>query len=79
MTKYIIYAMIAVSVIAIAVYSINAWIAAERDAAVMAERKERLADAVELIRATDKLLGVQRKATNAELCQGMGGTSEECK
>lgn len=79
MTKHIIYALVALSVVSVIVYAINARIAAEREAAVATERRERLADAVELIRETDKLLGVQRKATNAELCQGMGGTPEECK
>lgn len=55
------------------------WINAERRAAVEAERRARMADAIELIRETDKLLGVARKATDADLCRGMGGQPGECQ
>lgn len=44
-------------------------------AAIAEERRERMADAVELIRETDKALGVARKATNADLCRELGGTT----
>jgi hypothetical protein len=49
------------------------------DAAVSNERRERLDDGIELIRRTDKLLDVTRKASDSDLCLGMGGTPEECK
>lgn len=42
-------------------------------AAVSEERRARTADAIELIRESDKSLDVNRKATNADLCRGMGG------
>lgn len=48
-------------------------------AAVANERRARTADAIELIRKTDKLLGVQRKASDADLCRGMGGLPGECQ
>ena len=55
------------------------WVNAERRAAVEAERRARIADAIELIRDADKRLGVKRKATNADLCRGMGGQPGECQ
>lgn len=48
-------------------------------AAVSKERRERTADAIELIRTTDKALGVKRKATDADLCRALGGEPGECE
>lgn len=48
-------------------------------AAVEAERRARMADAIELIRDTDKRLGVARKASDADLCRALGGQSGECQ
>ena len=79
MTKLIIAGLAAVSIIAIGIFAMRSWAEAERNAAVEAERRARLADAVELIRDTDKLLGVQRKASNADLCRAMGGEPGECQ
>lgn len=50
-----------------------------KQAAVADERRERMADAIELIRTTDKALGVTRKASDADLCRGMGGQPGECQ
>lgn len=44
-----------------------------REAAVSEERRDRMADAIELIRDTDKKLDVVRKATDADLCRELGG------
>lgn len=43
--------------------------------AVSEERIERMADAIELIRTTDKKLDVVRKATDADLCRELGGVT----
>lgn len=43
--------------------------------AVSEERRERMADAIELIRTTDKKLDVVRKATDADLCRELGGVT----
>ena len=79
MTKIIIAGLAAVSIIALGVFAMRSWAEAERNAAVEAERRARTADAIDMIRETDKLLGVQRKASNADLCRGMGGLPGECQ
>lgn len=43
--------------------------------AVSEERRERMSDAIELIRTTDKKLEVVRKATDADLCREIGGVT----
>lgn len=43
--------------------------------AVSEERRERMADAIELIRTTDKKLDVVRKASDADLCRELGGVT----
>lgn len=43
--------------------------------AVSEERRERTADAIELIRESDKKLNVVRKATDADLCRELGGVT----
>lgn len=45
--------------------------------AVSEERRERMSDAIELIRTTDKKLDVVRKATDADLCRELGGVTVE--
>lgn len=42
------------------------------------ERNKVIERATELVRDTDKRLGVNRKASNADLCRGMGGLPGEC-
>jgi hypothetical protein len=42
------------------------------------ERNKVIERATELVRDTDKRLGVNRKASNADLCRGMGGEPGEC-
>jgi len=79
MTKLIIASLAAVSLIALGIFAMRSWAEAERNAAVEAERRARTADAIEMIRETDKLLGVQRKASNADLCRSMGGLPGECQ
>lgn len=79
MKYYIAMALGAVAIVAIGAFALHSWMEAERSAAVEAERRERTADAIEMIRDTDKLLGVQRKASNADLCRGMGGQPGECQ
>lgn len=72
-SKLALYAAIAAVVSAVGVFAIRSWTNSVRDAAVEAERRERLADAVELIRTTDKALDVVRKATDSDLCRELGG------
>ena len=79
MIKYAAFAVVAVISITLGAIAMRSWAAAERNAAVEAERRARTADAIEMIRETDKLLGVQRKASNADLCRGMGGEPGECQ
>lgn len=43
------------------------------------ERNAVIERATELVRDTDKRLGVNRKASNADLCRGMGGLPGECQ
>lgn len=69
----------AVAVLGALAVAASLWVNAERRAAVEAERRARIADAIELIRDADKRLGVKRKATNADLCRGMGGQPGECQ
>lgn len=42
------------------------------------ERNKVIERATELVRDTDKRLKVNRKASNADLCRGMGGEPGEC-
>lgn len=68
--------IIALTVLAtLAVYAVEV----TKRAAVEAERRERMADAIELIRTTDKALGVKRKASDADLCRALGGQPGECQ
>lgn len=45
--------------------------------AVSEERRERMNDAIELIRTTDRKLEVARKASDADLCRELGGVTVE--
>lgn len=42
-------------------------------AAVEAERRERMSDAIDLIRESDKKLKVVRNASDTDLCRELGG------
>lgn len=48
-----------------------------QDRAVQAERRERMEDAIDLIRISDKQLEVVRKASDADLCRALGGRTVE--
>jgi hypothetical protein len=48
-----------------------------QDRAVQAERRERMEDAIDLIRTSDKQLEVVRKASDADLCRALGGRTVE--
>lgn len=71
MIRYLAFA----AVVACAAGVIWLWVQSERRNAVLDERRERMGDAIELIRETDKMLGVARKASDADLCRGMGGVT----
>lgn len=57
----------------IAIFVAKQWQASIQQAAVATERQERMSDAIDLIRETDKTLGVVRKATDADICRRLGG------
>lgn len=73
--------MIGGGILALAVLAGAAVLAIEqaKRAAVADERRERMADAIDLIRTTDKALGVKRKASDADLCRALGGEPGECQ
>jgi hypothetical protein len=73
MMKYVLLGLITLSVI----FGMKSWMDAERSAAVEAERRARMADAVELIRESDKALDVMRKASDEDLCRALGGRTIE--
>lgn len=77
MTKFIIAGLAAVSIVAIGVFALRSWAEAERNAAVEAERRARLADAVELIKERDKLTTTLRTATDPDICRALGGQTIE--
>lgn len=77
MIKYIIAGLAAVSIIAIGTFALRSWMEAERNAAVEAERRERLADAVELVKERDKLTTTLRTATEEDVCRALGGKTIE--
>ncbi len=77
MTKYVLYALVAVVAISLGTFAIKSWINAERDAAVEAERRERLADAVELVKERDDLATTLRTATEEDICRALGGKTVE--
>jgi hypothetical protein len=52
---------------------------AKFEAGIRAEERNKVIEkSIELVRDTDKRLNVHRKATNADLCRGMGGEPGEC-
>jgi hypothetical protein len=77
MTKYVIYGLAAIVLISLGTFAMQSWKNAERDAAVEAERRARLADAVELIKERDKLTTTLRTATPADICNRLGGKTIE--
>jgi hypothetical protein len=78
-SKLALYGAIAAVVAAVSVFSIKSWTDSVRDAAVSEERRERMADAIDLIRTSDKALDVARKASDADLCRALGGKTIEGK
>lgn len=72
-SKLALYGAIAAVVAAVGIFAIKSWTDSVRTAAVEAERRERMADAIDLIRTSDKALDVARKATDADLCRALGG------
>lgn len=77
MTKYVIIALAAVVAISLGTFAIQSWIDAERNAAVEAERRQRLADAVELVKKRDELTTTLRTATEEDICRALGGQTVE--
>jgi hypothetical protein len=67
----------AVALTIVAIFVAKQWQEATARAAVAEERRERMSDAIELIRTTDKRLDVVRKATDADLCRELGGVTVE--
>jgi len=72
-SKLALYGAIAAVVAAVGVFAIKSWQEATTRAAVAEERRARTADAIDLIRTTDKALDVARKASDADLCRALGG------
>ncbi len=61
------------AVTALIVAGAVAYTAHVKQAAVEAERRERMSDAIDLIRESDKKLKVVRKASDSDLCRELGG------
>lgn len=72
-TKYLAILAAAAAMTAIAIFVAKQWQEATTRAAIAEERRERMADAIDLIRETDKKLAVTRKASDADLCRELGG------
>jgi len=75
--KYVVIILIGIGFFGLIIGGVHSWVKAERAAAVETERRERMADAIELIRTTDKALDVARKATDEDLCRELGGKTVE--
>jgi len=71
--KYLGILAAAAAITVVAIFVAKQWQESVQRAAIEAERRERMADAIELIRETDKKLDVVRKATDADLCRELGG------
>lgn len=78
-SKYlgILAAAAAAAITIVAIFVAKQWQESVQRAAVAEERRERMADAIDLIRTTDKKLDVVRKATDADLCRELGGVTVE--
>lgn len=63
----------AAAITVVAIFVAKQWQESVQRAAVAEERRERMADAIELIRTTDKALDVVRKASDVDLCRELGG------
>lgn len=72
-SKYLGILAAAAAITVVAIFVAKQWQESVQRAAVSEERRERMADAIDLIRTTDKALDVARKATDADLCRELGG------
>jgi hypothetical protein len=72
-SKYLGILAAAVAITVVAIFVAKQWQESVQRAAIAEERRERMADAIDLIRETDKKLDVVRKATDADLCRELGG------
>lgn len=78
-SKLALYGAIAAVIAAVGIFVAKQWQEATARAAVSEERRERMADAIDLIRTSDKALDVARKASDADLCRALGGKTIEGK
>lgn len=76
-SKYLGILAAAAAITIVAIFVAKQWQKSVQQAAVAEERRERMADAIDLIRTTDKKLDVVRKATDADLCRELGGVTVE--
>jgi len=76
-SKYLGIMAAVVAITVVAIFVAKQWHESVQRAAVAEERRERMSDAVDLIRETDKMLGVVRKASDADLCRALGGVTVE--
>jgi hypothetical protein len=72
-SKYLGIVAAAAAITVVAIFVAKQWQESVQRAAIAEERRERMADAIDLIRETDKKLDVVRKATDADLCRELGG------
>lgn len=72
-SKYLGILAAATAITVVAIFVAKQWQESVQRAAVAEERRERMSDAIDLIRETDKNLGVVRKATDSDLCRELGG------
>lgn len=72
-SKYLGILAAAAAITVIAIFVTKQWQESVTQAAIAEERRERMADAIELIRTSDKALDVHRKATDPDLCRALGG------
>lgn len=78
-SKYLGTLAAAAAITVVAIFVAKQWQEATARAAVSEERRERMADAIDLIRTSDKALDVARKASDADLCRALGGKTIEGK
>lgn len=72
-SKYLGILAAAAAITVVAIFVAKQWQESVQRAAIAEERRERMADAIDLIRTSDKALEVHRKATDADLCRALGG------
>lgn len=73
--KYLGILAAAAALTVVAIFVAKQWQEATTRAAVSEERRERMSDAIELIRTSDKALDVARKASDADICRELGGVT----